>query len=371
MERRLILPINDVIRMTSVSDSILCSILLTNEKTASWLMNHYIFMWFRKSERFQNTYALSIMPLTFCLDYARDCVYLADEKYTHDDIILRFNSYVEFLITSIEDGWYVVSALDQFYLRKQGKHFLHTSLIYGYDAERKVFYVRDHFDRGKFSCLLLSYEDLRKSFESVIALNMLNSDMYVYQSTRYRLKADEEIDKIYDAIGPYTEMYKREIMYALSDMYNSFPIHLGQQNYSHRIIAYETSRHGVESYNGIIDYLQKICCDNIEIDLRIFTQIRDHKNLMISRIEYWSYIGIIRKDETFELLTERYKEIYRWANICLSLAIKYNVKFDNEILCRITKYLTQIIGVEQSLIKRMLQLFSKEFDYQTKEYIIL
>lgn len=354
-----ILPLNDEICMTSVSDSILCSILMTNEKTVSWIMNHYIFTWFRKSELFANTYALSLMPLIFCLDFVRDCDYLADQKYTYEEIVSDYHSYVGFLLSGIEEGWYVVSALDQFYLREQDKHFVHTSLIYGANKKKRIFFVRDHFAQGKYSCLSVSFDDMEKSFQSAKAFRLLESDMYLYQSTRYRMKTAEEINEIYSKIGPHTENYKKEIRYALSDMYNSVPIHQKREKHEH-IMFCNTAKHGMESYMGIIDYLQQIYAGRESIDFRIFTQIRDHKDLMIRRMEYWIGAGVIRGDAKADWLQGQYEQIAEMARICLSLAIKYNFNHKYDNIDSILIYLQKMMHMEKRILRDMLEIFTDE-----------
>lgn len=235
--------------MTSQSDSTLCAILSTNEKAYSWIMNHYIFAWQRESIQHKGKMTTSIMPLTNNLNLAEDCPYVEQIRFDCNDIMNKYGGLVNFVIDMLNDNWYVVCMLDQFYIN-QMPHFIHQNFIYGYDDAKKKLYLQDHFDHGKLSQLEVEFEKVEKGFSDLKFLQQnVKSSLIV---TAVKLKDENEIKEIYKSIGPYTKKFKEELLFSLSDMYNRLPIHLGQKSYSSQLPCTENGYYGINIYDGMI-----------------------------------------------------------------------------------------------------------------------
>ena len=58
------------------------------------------------------------------------------------------NDITRFFIEMINDGNYIYTYLNHFFVER---NISHQTLVYGYDYEKKLFYIADHFDNGKYS----------------------------------------------------------------------------------------------------------------------------------------------------------------------------------------------------------------------------
>lgn len=312
------LDINNCIEMTTQSDSTLCAILSTNEKAYSWIMNHYIFVWQRESIRHKGKMTTSIMPLTNNLNLAEDCPYLEQIRFDCKDIMSKYGGLVDFTINMINNNWYVVCMLDQFYIN-QMSHFIHQNFIYGYDDVKKKLFIQDHFDHGKLSQLEVEFDDVEKAFSDLNFLQQSYKSSLIV--TAVKLKNANEIEEIYKAIGPHTKKFKDELLFSLSDMYNRLPIHLGQKSYSSQLPYTENGYYGIGIYNGMTKIIDFQIENHEKLDHRDFTTLENINKLMVTRILYLNERHFINNSEVMSIFMELAKECKQ----CLFIALQYNM----------------------------------------------
>lgn len=313
-----ILDVNNCIEMTTQSDSTLCAILSTNEKAYSWIMNHYIFIWQRESIQHKGKMTTSIMPLTNGFNLAEDCPYIQQIRFDCNEIKSKYGSLVDLVINMINNNWYMVCMLDQFYIN-QRSHYIHPNFIYGYDDVKKKFFIQDHFDHGKLSQLEVEFDKVEKGFSDLDFLQQKYKS--AFNVTAVRLKDENEIKEIYEAIGPDTKKFKDELLFSLSDMYNRLPIHLGQKGLSSQLPYTENGYYGIGIYDGMAQIIDYQIENYRELDYRDFTTLENINNLMVTRINYLNERHVINNSEVQCIFEELAKECRK----CLFMSIKYNM----------------------------------------------
>lgn len=96
----------------------------------------------------------------------RNLQFSADEAYKMD--------IPAYLMRQIrEEGWYCDIRLDEFYLPTQDsygqEHYNHSSLLYGYDQERREFLSYTITRGGRFARLRYTFEEVEQAFRSTVA----------------------------------------------------------------------------------------------------------------------------------------------------------------------------------------------------------
>ena len=80
-----------------------------------------------------------------------------------------FSKFHSFVISAIEEGFYISTFLDQFFRDDMhGNHgYHHPTFIYGYDDAAKCVYITDNFENGKYAKKQISYDQLDTAFSLI------------------------------------------------------------------------------------------------------------------------------------------------------------------------------------------------------------
>lgn len=96
-----------------------------------------------------------------------NCEHLDISYISYEWIINSYNNFTDFVISSINQGYYVYTEINTKYIQayESNTDFSHNPIIYGYKSRNKKIYFSDFFMGGKYSFLTCSYDDLNMAFK--------------------------------------------------------------------------------------------------------------------------------------------------------------------------------------------------------------
>lgn len=196
----------------------------------------------------------------------------------------------EFIMNSINLGYYVYLGVDTFYLPlySSPNHLGHDIFIYGYNSENKQFYVADFFN-GTYSREVVEFNSFRNAFESEF------SDTNEFKGIQLLKRIDEG----------HQSKYQFNVEYVVTQLedYNN------EVNTSMRYAALEvplldpegrTSGNrtwGLGVYRSLAEVFDQETIS--PVTLRSLHALYEHKKLMTARVSYLINRGFL--DDTLHL----------------------------------------------------------------------
>lgn len=242
--------------------------------------------------------------------------------------ILCFN--IEKIVDEINDNRYVYFAVDEYYIPNRdnyGKNkFVHDILVYGYDMENEVFYTCG-FDKNKrYSGQQLGFSIIKNAVSSASEYLQANSEDYEFYGPKnyFSLKLNMNMQQKYD-----TDRY---------GLINIF------REYLKGRVEYESS--SCICYFGELIYNE--FSNNVRAldDLRNWCILKEHKQFMMNYI-MTHYADLIDN-------IERAKAVINNANLCLNLAIKWQIDKKEKTLNSLKNTLELVHKGEVEIVTEML-----------------
>lgn len=332
------------ITTTWATDNHLFAVLLSSHDAYAWVMNNYIQLIYVKSP---DNPSVRFLPWNKIETWYK-CEYAEIQIINIDFIKMKWSSINSFIIDSINNGWYVQLVLDQFYIRASNRfghiHSAHNNLFYGYERSSEVFYMSDNFNMGKYSFETTQFNDVIAAFKSVINDNNQNF-VFDNKDTAVLLKLNSHkysfnIQLLLDYLRDYL------------DSKNSFK--------TFRDYEFTNLTYGINVLDCLMEYIEDIYVNHTNwINHTLFTMLRDHKQLMLLRLEYiQKSIDLKTHNLNFNNLILSYVEIFNTTVIILNLAIKYNVTQNKSILMKIVAKLTDVKLIETNAIRDLIDIMS-------------
>lgn len=104
---------------------------------------------------------------------------------------------------------------------------------------------------------------------------------------------------------------------------------------------------GINVSLKLIEVLESIRIGNARKDARIFGTLKEHKNVLLKKAQFFIACGIPFEDEH---LTAKYEELYKLADLCEKLFLKYEITGNAEIIGRMISLLRSIFTIEKDVI---------------------
>ncbi|MBA2212603.1 hypothetical protein [Sellimonas intestinalis] len=337
------------------------SILKSKKEGKQWIINNYIQLFCLKDlyrardirkgtlDYFYNEYGdwslfeLSANPL---LEFA-----LIDFQ-TFRELRKKYKiSLIELLINAINNNKYIYLGIDKYYIsfyEEFGKvHCAHHLFINGYDEKEGYFVSHDNFIQGKYCEHNISFDVIERAFEGVLKDASLEADAYVggIAFLKYRIRY-------------WHKESKNMFEFNLEKIVQSLKEYLMQPFYKDRYAYMKDYVFGIECY----DELKKMICYNEDskniIDYRAFCCLRDHKKIMIFRLENMQ--NILKFDLENCILGMR--EVERELSIIINMILKCNIKNDEEIIERIVKRFDNVKRKEIAILSEAINKMEKIYD---------
>lgn len=195
--------------------------------------------------------------------------------------------FIDIIIDIISEGNYVFLFLDWKYLFPNfiKNNLLHSTLISGYDKNKKLFYLSDNYGDGKFTTLEIDMKTVEKAFYSAWSETVKNIkenfdlENIIFLKTIIAFKRNENVYAEFDKEG-FVMQLKSFICSETTYVFGKKDIKL----------------YGYSSYNLIIDDLLK---GQFELDLKNYHLLYEHKYLMHKRLEYMVNKHIISSSRNY------------------------------------------------------------------------
>ncbi|WP_434749295.1 BtrH N-terminal domain-containing protein [Paenibacillus amylolyticus] len=272
------------------------------------------------------------------------CPWLEVYKPSHKTIYYDYKFDIQKVLTSyLDQNKYIWLHLDQFYIplsvHYQKMHKEHSLLVYGYDDATNVFYIADSLDNGKFTKTTLSYQQLKKAWESEICEHFRRLFRVISRKPgEYTLNTEHLKIQIEDYLS--SKSVNKGIYW------DQIPVdgpHSYVQNKKFWIF-------GIEVYKYILNLNKQLkeSSGHKSLDLRIPHLLWQHKKCMLERIHY---LNLANTD-----IYNDYKKIVDESLLILNLSMKYNMTTSESILERIDTKINKVVFSEKITLRKLLEL---------------
>lgn len=328
-----ILKIQHPIIATYTQHANLFAILQNESRAMTWLYSNYIELFASKDMK-KFRWIDFYFPMPYEIRPFEVCKWLDVQKVKTDYVNNEYADIVEYLISLIQNGFYVNLIIDYRFISLSniwGKNIdrYHDIMLYGFDTEKELFYCGDLlFDKaGRYSFCTCSFDELREAYYYECENNQisyLNRSIY-----SYRIK--KECDYTYN-LG--------NIIYWLQQYYSGeAPEYWKGFNFADKAeVAW-----GINCYDEVIKDLE----DTTEEipDMGLLCILRDHKKMMVERLMF-----IQKKYPEIQRYRFEYDEMYKESGIIINMAIKYNLTRDKKIIDRINNKLREMQEQERKVL---------------------
>ena len=261
----------------------------------------------------------------------------------------KTSDIVEHIIKFIDDFVYVSVYMDMFFVKEKesahGRHYSQKVLIFGYDSDKRAFYVKGYNQNALFSTFIIGYEELSQAFEAgrVSAEDGAGS-FYIetYEFTGYGKPIEFSLERYKCQLNDYlyskteteeiqqNENYLKKIRFVGMDAYRDFeayietaieegydiPYHDFHLFYEHRKLnldrfIYINQTCGVsiflDGYSGLVERCARLRFSYMKNAIKqgsLYARVRDRELMM----EYKRRMHLINSEEA-EILAGIEREI--------------------------------------------------------------
>ncbi len=320
-------------------DANMLAILSCYPTTEEWIFNNYVNLW-GEEPTFKNGYTM----LRFhSWEIKRACPYLEIKTYNKS---FFSSDIVEFLISIIDSGKYIDTIYDQFYVpcseRYMKTHFIHDMLIYGYDRERRIFYIGDFMEISKYTFNIVTFECVESAIGNSLDSTIFGCDVIEYKNTNYSFNTYFLCNSLNNLL------FSKNV---IADNENVIMADVEIEQIKKGLYTF-----GIKNYSLLRQTLLKIVNGTVEFsDVRPLHVILDHKVMMCERLKYLSKIGLISDDDR---IIEEYTNIKYICQTNRSLFIKYTITRNNSLVERIINNLNLVEEIEIKTLTKLIKSLS-------------
>lgn len=321
---------------TWASYSFLLSTILNEKTSLDWVLNYFI--QFKCEENGHPFFRLlpDKSPITRhgCLNAWDICPFIDKFTINREIITMRYQKFTDFIVDSLSKKYLVYTNLNQSKLR--GKEFAHPCYINGYNKVDNIIFVNDHLDHGRYVEVKCTFDEINEEYNHV---DYNTADDILWLNNIYMISPKEN-----------TYVFNVPLMISFIEDYLN-----GVDRYEkHLEMCGNKEVSGVNVYDKLQEYLDRLCNGEEWIDNRVITIFEDHKVLMRMRIQY-----LIDNNYIFDCdkILNTSIEIEKLSNTALYLMLKYQITGNTSIIMRIKVIYDKIRELEvlnlESLLNKL------------------
>jgi 3-oxoacyl-(acyl-carrier-protein) synthase/acyl carrier protein len=255
---------------TYLCHSLPLCVVLADERLLPWFYEHYI-----------NIYSMiddgGYLKLEF-LEYRAPYKEMMHEVCLGYHFLEKETSIIDFIIDKINRGYYVIIHADEYFLpvkpSYQKEHFVHHSIIYGYDNTNRKLIAIGFNTEQLLSQITFDYDDFITAFE--------NGKLYYQISAPWASNNAVELLKLKDYPGRYP--------FDINHFLNQLEAYLASAGDQSVIFSYmmdqKKIKYGLSVYDEIIKHLEKLLTGVFSIDYRAVHLLTEHKRGMLNRLRF-------------------------------------------------------------------------------------
>lgn len=334
------LPIGKTPLTGYMEEALPLSVALSSPRKLEWLYSNYIQLIYQNPVRHDNQ-PLKFYKLSTNTGYVWDaeCPILNYDRIPRSFLEMYGADITDFICFAIKNDQYPVVYMDEYYLsyRKQyhKKHYIHESLFYGFDSERKMFkglaYVTDS-EGYKFKTFETNFDEVRDAYNNYFFKGELKDKITLLSIEKEKFYSFN-LEAVEIGLREYIASYPSEKRYA----------EISTTNLSSEY------KYGIGIYEPLIDYLKQ---EKMKKSIIPFQILVEHKSLMCERYYFMVANRYIKPDVEVE---EGLLDIKKMAYTLKLKFIKYKISKKQKILDSVINYIGQIrekeIGIFSQLLK--------------------
>ena len=257
-------------------------------------------------------------------------------QFLERDLIFKTSKDImPFLIACIDKSYYVQPTVDEYFLPDspayQKRHFVHETLIYGYDNQ--TFCGIGYNKYGDYAAYHVGFSELKQA--------IMHADLTGH----------------YDPDGLRLFKYDPHVQY-------DFDIHLVREQLTDFLYARNTSErfrmvanpsdgaYGFATYPRLKSYVESFLVPPFSFDIRPVHILWEHKKCMFSRLKYMETRGYLKVKDRFSV---QYDELTQKIGMLRMMLLKFKKTRHEALIHRVLSNLDEIADMEQSLLQDLLK----------------
>lgn len=299
------------------------------DKWNSWLYNKYINCYYTETPtvKFDVHESDKLFFEDNVFDYLEFTITVSAWK---DMLNIDKTSFLERIIGFIKRGYYIWGTYNERYIKAKSKYndsdFVHDYLLYGYDAEKGIFYSAGYTSRNVYEEYAITFDEYYDSIFQAYCNRLLLRVLKFNQEASFNINIEG----------------------ILRDM------QLFLESKVFKPSAPSGSVYGINATYKLIDYMK----DANKFDIRFTKVLLEQKSLMYDRLKYLHSIGIIS-----ESICQNYDAIQNDFQKAYLLSLKYNITGQKFIKDRCINYIQDSIEYEKEVLVRTID--------EMKSYLLL
>lgn len=246
------------------------AVVLADERLLPWYYEHYINI-------YSNTNESGLLNLEF-LEYYGPYNGVMYCYYLGYNLLKEISNIIDFIIDQINRGYYVVINVDEYYLpekiRYHNDHYVHQSLIYGYDNTRQKLMALGFNQENLFSKHTLDYNQFMEAFEK--------GKLYYKETAPWTENSAIELIKFKDHLTEYP--------FDLQRFLTKLDNYLSSSGDDPIIFTYMLNKanvkYGLNVYDEVIHHLENLLKGRFTIDYKNIHLLAEHKKGIFKRLQY-------------------------------------------------------------------------------------
>ena len=345
-----ILPLAKPVLRTWASESNLESIALLQENAMEWMFDNYINLmgsWHYQEKRSLLTFVPKHAPALHdaALSAWMKCPFLEFHFVSHNFVRNKYENILEYIMYAIEQGYYILFNVLQKNLSVRVGNRLHKTFVYGFDKNKKILYVADHYNHGKYALAELGFDEYLEAYE----ITYWNNNGNLLESGKEMIRENHLISIAKPKEFKYEfnlEWFKLQLKDYMNSTYSLYSTAVITEGEGYKRYF------GISCYNLALDYLDELIKNDDESpkDWRVFTLICDHKKLLKMRMEFFQDRGVCNISNK-EM--EKYGMLLKSSEVELNLFLKYVISGDIKLLNKMQDMLMEMKEVEYKLLSEL------------------
>ncbi|MEF2965906.1 hypothetical protein V3851_08700 [Paenibacillus sp. M1] len=297
------------------------SIITNNDSYIPWVISNYLQL-FR--DRYTTDFYIHQHTLV-------TCPWLECSPLTLNE--MRNGNLIKILTELIDKNSYIYAVVEAYHISSyrfsyQKFSFPHPLFFYGYDNEKRIFYVADFFYEGKYSYSTASYDEIHRSIncefdfwtKGGIILNYLPNINYSFN-----------IENIKTSLKDYLYSNNKSKLY--------------------RPYQYFEASDSVYGLNLSIEIAKDIelLDDDKVLDIRPMAMLVEHKKVLLLLNDY-----LYKNNYLSHNFNSKLKPLYEQTLLIRNLLLKYSIKKDKDLIKRATNQLISLVEEERTIIEMIL-----------------
>ncbi len=283
-------------------------ILLTDSESIKWIFNNYILLSYYPEG--------GLLTFDFYMDYIY-CQPVFEREHIDDDMLSKCKiDIVKMIQIALDTGRYVIMCVNELFIPNteayHNYNFRHNIMVYGYDKKKKTFLIMGYDENSKSASWEVGFKDIKAAApDQITFLRPHNSYDFSVNPTRI-------IDQTAMFYG------KKEL-----EPVGSYP---SKGRYV-----------GIAAIKKLFEDVAEIVHEGEPVDVRPFSLIKEHSELMSLRYNYLCSIKAIKTD--LKLLDELNKASEALKN----RVMLYNVRMSDNDAQKLIEAMAYFMEVEKQL----------------------